>query len=44
MDDAQLAAMLRTDLGVFIERVFMHLFPNTAFLPSWHIVLPPTEN
>ena len=39
MNDAQLAAMLRTDLGVFIERVFMHLFPNTAFLPSWHIEL-----
>ena len=39
MNDAQLAAMLRTDLGVFIERVFMHLFPNTAFPPSWHIEL-----
>jgi hypothetical protein len=39
MNDAQYAAFIRTDLGLFIERVFAHLFPNTPFLPNWHIEL-----
>ena len=39
MNDHEFAACLRTDLGLFIERVFMHLYPNTVFLPNWHIEL-----
>jgi len=39
MNDREVSACLRTDLGVFIERVFKHLFPNTAYLPNWHIDL-----
>ena len=39
MNDKDFAACLRTDLGLFIERVFMHLFPDTRFLPNWHIEL-----
>lgn len=39
MNDRELSACLRTDLGFFIERVFNHLFPNTAYLPNWHIAL-----
>jgi hypothetical protein len=39
MNEDQYGVILRTDLGVFIERVFVHLFPNTPFLPNWHIEL-----
>jgi len=39
MNEEQYGRILRTDLGMFIERVFVHLFPNTPFLPNWHIEL-----
>lgn len=39
MNEEQYGHVLRTDLGMFIERVFVHLFPNTPFLPNWHIEL-----
>jgi predicted phage terminase large subunit-like protein len=39
MNEELYGRVLRTDLGTFIERVFVHLFPNTPFLPNWHIEL-----
>ena len=39
MNDHEFAACLRSDLGMFIQRVFIHLYPNTVFLPNWHIEL-----
>lgn len=39
MNEEEYGRILRTDLGMFIERVFAHLFPNTPFLPNWHIEL-----
>ena len=39
MNDHDFAACVRSDLGLFIERVFMHLYPSTPFLPNWHIEL-----
>ncbi|MBP0113868.1 phage terminase large subunit [Bradyrhizobium vignae] len=32
-----LAALLRTDLRYFIQRVFATVFPGSEFLPNWHI-------
>jgi len=39
MTDQEYYACVRSDLGMFIERVFVHLFPNTIYLPNWHIEL-----
>ncbi len=39
ISDEELGVMLRTDLGLFIERVFMHLYPNQPYLGNWHIEL-----
>lgn len=39
MTDTESAIMLRSDLGLFIERVFRQLYPDTHFLPNWHIEL-----
>lgn len=36
-------ALLRTDLGLFIERSFNELNPQTLFLPNWHIELIASE-
>ena len=38
-DFAAFDALTRSDLAIFIERVFAHLYPNTPFLPNWHIDL-----
>jgi len=39
MNDAEFQALLRTDLSVFTERCFNHLFRSTEYLPNWHIEL-----
>jgi predicted phage terminase large subunit-like protein len=39
MDDRELHILLRADLALFIGRVFLHLFPDTEYLPNWHIDL-----
>lgn len=39
MDEKECEALLRTDLTIFIERVFMHLNPDTPYLSNWHIDL-----
>lgn len=39
MNDEELKVLLRSDLTLFIERVFMHLFPETPYKPNWHIEL-----
>lgn len=36
MNDA-LAALLRTDLRYFIQKVFNTILPGTAYIPNWHI-------
>src|SRR6266481_1394243 len=36
MNDA-LAALLRTDLRYFVQKVFNTILPGTAYLPNWHI-------
>lgn len=43
MTDKEYDGFLRTDLSFFIERVFMHLFPATTYLPNWHIALIAAE-
>ena len=32
-----LAALLRTDLRYFVQKVFNTVLPGTAYLPNWHI-------
>ena len=43
MTEKEYDGFLRTDLAFFIERVFMHLFPATTYLPNWHIALIAAE-
>lgn len=33
----RLAALLRTDLRYFIQRVFAFVFPGTEYLHGWHV-------
>jgi predicted phage terminase large subunit-like protein len=39
LTDAEYGLLLRANLGLFVERVFAHLHPGTAFLPNWHLDL-----
>lgn len=39
MDKREYHALLRNDLGIFIERSFVHLSPGTEYLHNWHIDL-----
>lgn len=34
---AEYDALLRHDFPTYIARCFLHLFPNTPYLPNWHI-------
>lgn len=36
-DQAVLAAILRNDFPLFVERCFYHLNPGATFVPNWHI-------
>src|ERR1700679_4342321 len=36
-DDRLLQALLRNDLRVFVEKVFMTLTPGQTFIRSWHL-------
>ena len=39
LTDKELAALLRSDLATFVERAFVELYPDTVYLPNWHIEL-----
>ena len=39
IDDQEYATLVRSDLGLFIELVFITLYPDTPYLPNWHIEL-----
>ena len=39
LHDAEYAVLLRARLGLFIERAFVHLNPETPYQPNWHIDL-----
>jgi hypothetical protein len=30
-------ALLRSDLYALMVRCFMHLYPDTMFMPNWHL-------
>ena len=36
-DTRKLQAVLRSDLGAFVHKVFVTLAPGQAFIPTWHL-------